>query len=57
MGDGHTVHAMVLDYILADIKKGRNRQAILNSKGDGETENFKFKFKNTDRQKKNNTAI
>ena len=56
MRNGHTVHAMVLDCILADIKKGRSGQEILNSKGDRETENFKFKFKNPDRQK-NNTAI
>ena len=52
VGNGHAVHAMVLDCILADIKRDPNGQPILNSNGRPEMENFSFKFKNTDRNDK-----
>ena len=43
---------MVLECVLADIKKNQNGQLILNSNGNPEMENYQFKFKNTDRQNK-----
>ena len=38
---------MVLECVLADIKRFPNGQPILNSNGIPEIENFSFKFKNT----------
>ena len=43
---------MVLECVLADIKRDPNGQPILNSNGIPEMENFSFKFKNTDRNNK-----
>ena len=53
VGNSHAVHAMVLEFVLADIKRDLNGQPILNSGGNPELENYSFKFKNTDRNDKN----
>ena len=52
VGNGHACHAMVLDCILADIKKDDQGNPVLDLNGDPELENYSFKFKNTYRNEK-----
>ena len=51
-GSSHDTHAMVLDCILADIKKDSNGKAMTDQNGDYLLENHIFKFKNTYRNYK-----
>ena len=50
----HDTYAMVLDCVLADIKKDINGKPITDSNGDYKLENYIFKFKNS---YKNNKAV
>lgn len=52
VGSSHSAHAMVLDCILADIKKDSNGRPMTGSNGDYELENYIFTFKNTYRENK-----
>ena len=54
VGSAHDAHAMVLDCVLADIKKDISGQPMTDSNGNYLLENYVFKFKNT---YKNNKAI
>ena len=51
-GSSHSAHAMVLDCVLADIKKDTNGQLMMDQNGDYLLENHIFKFKNTYRNEK-----
>ena len=52
VGSSHSAHAMVLECVLADIKKDTNGQPMTDTHGHYLLENHVFKFKNTYRNNK-----